>query len=226
MSSPDRDNRLMNAVNAPKTTITRLSEKSSTDRVALDALLDDARIGHVGVVADGHPVVIPTAIARDGDRVLLHGSTGSGWMRLVASGADACLTVTALEGLVVARSAFESSMHYRSAVLFGRCTPVADDAKLHALDRLTEAMLAGRSAEVRRPSARELASTLVLALPIERWSLKISDKWPEDPTEDIDGDAWAGVVPMRTTYGPPLDAPDLRAGIPRPASVEAVVSGP
>jgi nitroimidazol reductase NimA-like FMN-containing flavoprotein (pyridoxamine 5'-phosphate oxidase superfamily) len=212
-------------VSTPDTTITRLREKGSTDRAALDALLDSSRIGHVGVVVDGHPVVIPTAIARDGDRVLLHGSTGSGWMRRVADGSEVCLTVTALDGLVVARSAFESSMHYRSAVLFGRCTPVPRAEKLRDLDCLTEAMLPGRTAEVRRPTARELAATLVLAMPIERWSLKVSAKWPEDPDEDVAGEAWAGVVPIRTVYGPAVHAPDLHAGIAVPPSVRGLDQG-
>jgi nitroimidazol reductase NimA-like FMN-containing flavoprotein (pyridoxamine 5'-phosphate oxidase superfamily) len=182
--------------------------------------LDATLIGHVGLVVDGHPLVVPTAIARDGDRVLIHGSTGSGWLRRVATGADVCLTVTALDGLVIARSAFESSMHYRSAVLFGRLDPVPDSAAEAALDRLTETMLPGRSAEVRRPTPRELSATLVLALPIERWSLKISAGWPDDPPDDVAGPAWAGVVPLHTTPGPPQTAPDLRSGIVVPPSVQ------
>jgi hypothetical protein len=140
-------------------------------------------------------------------------------MRRLADGADACVTVTALDGLVVARSAFESSMHYRSAVLFGRCSTVPAVEKLRALDRLTDALIPGRRAEVRRPTARELSATLVLALPIERWSLKISAKWPEDPQTDVAGDAWAGVVPIRMTYELPVPAPDLRDGIDVPPSV-------
>ena len=203
----------------PNTTITRLREKGSTDRAALDALLDAARVAHVGVVVDDYPVVIPTAAARDGDRLLVHGSTGAGWMRRLAEGAPACVTVTVLEGLVIARSAFESSMHYRSAVLFGRFTPVSPAEKLRALDVLTDALLPGRRAEVRGPTARELTATLVLALPIEQWSLKVSAKDPEDPDEDVAGDAWAGVVPMRTVYDEPIGAPDLRAGIAVPPSV-------
>lgn len=145
-------------------------------------------------------------------------------MRRLAAGADACLTVTALDGLVVARSAFESSMHYRSAVLFGRFAAIGAAEKLRALDLLTEALLPGRTAEVRRPTARELAATLVLALPIARWSLKISANWPEDPDDDVVGDAWAGVVPMHIAYGRPRDAPDLRAGIAVPESVRALGS--
>ena len=206
------------------TEITRLREKASRDRGALDELLDASRICHVGLVADAHPVVIPTAVARDGDRILVHGSTGSGWMNRLADGTDACVTVTALDGLVVARSAFESSMHYRSAVVFGRFTPVVEAEKPRALDLLTESLLPGRSAEVRPPNRRELSATLVLAMPIERWSLKISAKWPEDPDDDIAGDAWAGVVPLASSYGAPQDAPDLRAGITVPSSVQALGS--
>jgi uncharacterized protein len=201
-----------------RTDITRLREKGTTDRAALDALLDSSILGHFGLVAeDGHPVVVPTAIVRDGDTVLAHGSTGSRWMRLLASGTQACLTVTALDGVVVARSAFESSLHYRSAVLFGSCTVASD--KESALALITERLIPGRSAEIRRPRAQELAATLVLVLPIAEWSLKISDGWPEDPDDDIAGEAWAGVVPKLASYGAPLPAPDLRDGIPVPPSV-------
>lgn len=206
-----------------RTEITRLPEKTSTDRQVLDRLLDESIVGHVGIVRDGHPLVIPTAIARDGDRMLLHGSTGSGWMRAAAAGAPVCLTVTAMDGLVVARSAFESSIHYRSAVLFGTCARLADADKEPALDLFTERLIPGRVAEVRRPSGRELAATLVLALPIETWSLKVSDGWPDDPEEDVAGPAWAGVVPVRSVrYGAPLAAPDLRSGIDVPASVRSL----
>lgn len=207
--------------NEPSTDITRLREKGSTDRAALDALLDSCILGHFGTVdGDGHPVVIPTAVVRDGDTVLAHGSTGSPWMRRLAEGAPTCLTVTALDGVVVARSAFESSLHYRSAVLFGTCSIVSDKTeKERALDLITERLIPGRNAEIRRPRGQELAATLVLALPIERWSLKISAGWPDDPDDDIAGDAWAGVVPQLTTYAEPRPAPDLRPGIGVPPSV-------
>ncbi|HET6878110.1 MAG TPA: pyridoxamine 5'-phosphate oxidase family protein [Jatrophihabitans sp.] len=211
---------------ASRTAITRLREKGSTNRAALDALLDSTFVGHFGVVdATGHPVVIPTAVVRDGDRVLAHGSTGSRWMRRLAAGAPTCLTVTALDGLVVARSAFESSLHYRSAVLFGACAPVASGERERALDLITERLLPGRTAEIRRPTRRELDATLVLALPIQQWSLKISADWPEDPPEDVAGPAWAGVVPMTAGYRAPLATPDLRAGIAVPPSVLALVDG-
>ncbi|WP_375478358.1 pyridoxamine 5'-phosphate oxidase family protein [uncultured Jatrophihabitans sp.] len=210
-----------------RTRITRLREKGSTDRAQLDALLDDARVGHFAIAADDAgpdradraPVVLPTAITRDGDRVLAHGSTGSRWMRALAQGAPTCLAVTELDGLVVARSAFESSLHYRSAVLFGRCVVVPAAEKTRALDLITEALLPGRTAEVRRPTGRELDATLVLALPIVEWSLKISAGWPEDPAEDVAGPAWAGVVPIRGGYGDPQPAPDLQTGRTVPESV-------
>jgi nitroimidazol reductase NimA-like FMN-containing flavoprotein (pyridoxamine 5'-phosphate oxidase superfamily) len=143
-------------------------------------------------------------------------------MRQVATGVPISLAVTALDGLVVARSAFESSIHYRSAILFGSCTDLRDEEKLTALDVLTDALLPGRVAEVRRPHLREIAATFVLALAIREWSLKVSAGWPEDEEADVAGDAWAGVVPVITGYGWPEPAPDLRAGITAPASVRAL----
>lgn len=206
-----------------RTDITRLREKGNTDRAALDRLLDTSVVGHFGLVDEsGHPVVIPTAIVRDGDVVLAHGSTGSRWMRRLAAGAPTCLTVTALDGVVVARSAFESSLHYRSAVLFGRCSPVADPER--ALDLITEALIPGRTAEVRRPRRAELAATQVLSLPIAEWSLKISAGWPDDPDDDVAGHSWAGVVARHVSYGQPRPAPDLRAGIEVPESVRRLAA--
>lgn len=208
-----------------RTRITRLAEKGRPDRGALDALLDSTHVGHFGLVdGSGRPVVLPTAVVRDGDRVLAHGSTGSPWIRLLADGASTCLAVTAFDGMVVARSAFESSIHYRSAVLFGSCTRVHGDEKLRALDAVTEALLPGRVAELRRPTERELAATLVLALPIQEWSLKVSDRWPDDSDEDLAGDAWAGVVPAVISYLAPAAAPDLRRGIDLPDSVRLLAS--
>lgn len=204
-----------------RTQLTRLPEYGSDDREALNRLLDEQIIGHVGVVRPGgFPVVIPTAIARDADRILVHGSTGSGWMRLAADGAPVCVEVTAADGVIVARSAFESSFRYRSAALFGTFTRLEGAEKEAALDVLTDKLIPGRVAEVRHSSAKELAATMVLALPVEQWSLKVSDGWPEDGEDDVAGDAWAGVVPvLPAAYGPPLPAPGLRSGIPVPSSV-------
>jgi nitroimidazol reductase NimA-like FMN-containing flavoprotein (pyridoxamine 5'-phosphate oxidase superfamily) len=200
--------------------MTRMPEKGVGDRAQLDALIDQEYVAHVGVVRDGSPVVIPTGVARDGDRLLVHGSTGAGWLRDLAAGADACVTVTSLSGIVVARSAFESSFQYRSAVVFGRFTVLEGDEKRAALDVLVDKFVPGRLAEVRPSTAKELAATMVLAMPIEQWSLRVSEQWPEDEPSDVAGDAWAGVVPLRTALGDPRPAPDLRDGIPVPASVQ------
>jgi nitroimidazol reductase NimA-like FMN-containing flavoprotein (pyridoxamine 5'-phosphate oxidase superfamily) len=205
---------------------TRLPELASTDRAALDALLDSALVGHFALVADdGTPAILPTAVIRDGDRVLCHGSTGSGWMRRLASGVPTALAVTSYDGLVVARSAFESSIRYRSAVVFGSCTPVTED-KERVLDLVTERLLPGRRAEVRGHTKAELAATLVLALPLEDWSLRISDGWPEDGPDDVAGPAWAGVVPLHHVWGEPQPAPDLAEGIAVPPSVQGLSRPP
>src|SRR3954467_13834505 len=184
----------------------RLAEKASTDRADLDALLDSTRVGHFALVAqDGTPAVIPTMVVRDGDQILAHGSTGSRWMRRLASGVPTALGGTADDGGGCARGAFESWIRYRSAVVFGTCTPVPED-KERFLDLVTEALIPGRSAEVRRPTKAELAATLVLALPLDDWSLKVSAGWPEDEESDIAGSAWAGVVPVHEAYAAPLVA--------------------
>ena len=203
----------------PELSAIRMPERMSTTRSDLDALLDSQFLAHVSLAPDGDPVVFPTLIARDGDRVLIHGSTGSRWMRALAAGAPACVAVTDIGGIVVARSAFESSIHYRSAMLFGSFAPVADP--LAAQEVLTNRILPGRTAEVRPSTAKEIAATMTLQLPIDQWSLRIGDGWPEDPDEDVAGDAWAGVV----HFAPPAvtveAAPDLRPGIPVPPSVRA-----
>jgi uncharacterized protein len=208
------------------TELTRLPERAVTDRAELDRLLDDTFLAHVGLADDqGGVVVIPTAVVRDGDRVLVHGSTGSGWMRRAAAGGPACLTVTDLSGIIVARSAFENSLRYRSAVLFGTFTRLADADVPGALEIFTEHLLPGRVAEVRPNHRRELAATIVLSMPIQQWSLKISADWPEDPPEDVAGSTWAGVIPFDARrLGGPLPAPDLRPGIPVPASVRALTA--
>lgn len=208
-----------------RTTITRLANKASQDRAELDQLLDTVHIGHFAIVgADGHPVALPTATVRDGDRVLVHGSTGSKWLRRLATGSPTSLAVTSFDGLVVARSAFESSMRYRSAVLFGQCAAITDpDEKGRALDVITDGLIPGRSAEVRASTTKELAAVLVLALPIDEWSLKVSEGWPDDPDDDVAGPAWAGVLPVVQHYGDPVPAPDLRAGIDVPDSVRTLL---
>jgi hypothetical protein len=154
----------------------------------------------------------------------MHGSTGSRWLRILSRGGPISVAVTAVDGLVVARSAFESSMHYRSAVLFGHCATVAPAEKSAALDRITESLIPGRTAEVRRPRAKELAATLVLRMRVLDWSYKVSDQWPDDPEDDVAGPAWAGVLPRRTGFAQALDTHDLGPGRRRPPSVAALLA--
>lgn len=211
----------------PSTRVTRLNEKQSASRDQLDDLLDSTPLATVALVRDGHPVIFPTGFARVDDELVIHGSTGSPWMRALAAGASAAVAVTTVDGIVVARSGFESSFRYRSAVLFGVFEQVPEADKVAYLDRLTESFIPGRTAELRASTRKELAATLPLRMPIgaDNWSLKISAGWPEDPDEDIAGDAWAGVVPMSVLYGAPQPAPDLRAGIPVPKSVREMTAG-
>jgi uncharacterized protein len=206
------------------TQLTRLRDRAVTDRAELDRLLDDTFLVHVGLADDqGGVVVIPTAAVRDGDSVLVHGSTGSGWMRRAAAGRPVCLTVTDLTGIIVARSAFENSLRYRSAVLFGTFTRLAGPDVPRALDLFTEHLLPGRLTEVRPNHQRELAATMVLSMPIRQWSMKISTDWPDDAPDDLAGPAWAGVIPFDARrLGAPLPAPDLRPDIPVPASVRTM----
>jgi nitroimidazol reductase NimA-like FMN-containing flavoprotein (pyridoxamine 5'-phosphate oxidase superfamily) len=205
-----------------RTEPTRLPRLMTRDRAALDALLASTVVGHVGFVDDGQPVVLPTAVVRWGDQLVIHGSTGSRWMRTIAAGAPVCVSVTAVDGVLVARSAFESALLYRSAVLFGSFGPVVEDDAEAALDVLTERLLPGRIREVRRPTPKELAATLLLAMPISEWSLRVFDEWPEDPADDVAGSAWAGHVRFGDPPTTVHDSPDLRPDIPAPASVRAV----
>jgi uncharacterized protein len=202
--------------------LTRLPEKQSDDLAALHALLDSTYLGHVAHARDGEVSVTPTAVARMDGLLVWHGSTGSGWMRSVAAAEQVTVSIAALDAVVVARSRFESSFWYRSAVVRGRPTRLEGDQELEALDVLVERIVPGRLAETRDSDARELAATMVLAVPLDDWVLKVSDGWPEDTESDVAGDAWAGVVPLTTSYGPPRPAPDLRPGVPVPPSVRGL----
>jgi nitroimidazol reductase NimA-like FMN-containing flavoprotein (pyridoxamine 5'-phosphate oxidase superfamily) len=207
----------------PSTAVSRLAELQSTSRRQLDDLLDSTPLATVALVRDGHPVALPIGFARIDDEVVIHGSTGSPWLSALAGGAPAAVSVTILDGVVVARSGFESSFHYRSAVLFGTFETVTDD-KVRYLEILTDTFIPGRVAELRASTRKELAATVVLRLPIGsgNWSLKISDGWPEDPESDVAAGGWAGVVPITTSYGTALRAPDCEESIPVAASVRAL----
>lgn len=206
-----------------RTSVQRLPEKQVHDRATLDAVLDAGRVAHVAVLDDaGQPYVVPVAYARDGDRVLFHGSSASRLFRSLAAGAPTCLTVTLLDGLVVARSVFESSMHYRSAMVLGSATSLSARAKLDALERVSEHLMPGRWSDARGPNQKELAATLVLSLPLDEWSVKVSDGPPDDAAADRDLPVWAGVVPLHAQpYGEPAPAPDLRHAVAVPDYVQA-----
>jgi nitroimidazol reductase NimA-like FMN-containing flavoprotein (pyridoxamine 5'-phosphate oxidase superfamily) len=199
----------------------RFPEQGVTDRDALDALLDSQWVGVLSCVVDALPLAVPMLYARDGDRLLLHGSTGAGALRQVAAGAPAVLTVFALDALVVAPTTFESSVNYRSATVRGPLEPLDADARAVALDVFSEVLVPGRTGEVRRPNRKELAATLALSLPIrpDGWLLKVADDWPATPAEaDADEDVWSGLVLVRTVLDPPVPAP-WATDLPVPPSV-------
>jgi uncharacterized protein len=204
----------------PRTKLRRVPKRGFHDRDTIDAILDEALIGHLGFVHDGKPAVIPTLQARVGDEVLIHGSAASRALRALEGGLDACLTVTLVDGIVLARSAFHHSMNYRSVVLYGKARPVTGAERLEeALEAFTEKLVPGRWADVRWPTAQELKGTAVLALPIEEGSAKVRTGPPVDEDEDYELDVWAGVVPLRLAAGAPEPDPVLRDGIPQPSYI-------
>ncbi|HET7367374.1 MAG TPA: pyridoxamine 5'-phosphate oxidase family protein [Gaiella sp.] len=201
--------------------VTRLHERALYDREAIEAVLDAGLVAHLGFVSEGQPYVIPTLHARVGDAVYVHGSAASRTLRALRDGIPACLTVTLLDGIVLARSVFEHSMNYRSVVVLGTAVPVDEpDEKLTALEAFTEKLLPGRWAEARPPTRKELKATSVLRLPLDEASAKIRDGGPEDgDTPDAGLDVWAGHVPLVVEARPPVPDPTLRPGIPVPPGV-------
>jgi nitroimidazol reductase NimA-like FMN-containing flavoprotein (pyridoxamine 5'-phosphate oxidase superfamily) len=197
-----------------RTRIRRLPERGNYDRATIDTILDEALICHVGFVVDGRPVVIPTIHARAGDHLYFHGSPAAGMLRTLRSSVEACVTVTLLDGLVLARSAFHSSMNYRSVVVFGKAEEVTDrNEKLRALEAIVEHVCRGRSADARGPNESELKQTLVLRIPIEEASAKIRTGPPKDDEADYALPIWAGVLPLALTPHSPIS--DNSAEVPR-----------
>ncbi len=203
--------------------ITRHRERAASGRASLDALLDDEMAGSLALAVDGRPWVVPMLFARDGDRVLLHGSTGAGALRHAAAGTPVVLTVFALDGLVVAHTTFESSANYRSAVVQGVAEVLEGEEKTAALDALSNRLLPGRTGEVAPMTAKEQAATVVLALPIRdgHWLVKTRTGPPGEPEGTTD--AWCGVIPLHTVAGEVVAAPWTTATTPVPASVRAVI---
>jgi uncharacterized protein len=198
----------------------RRPDRGSYDRAAIDAILDEALFCHLGFVHEGRPLVIPTLHARVGDNVYVHGSAASRMLRTLGDGAAACLTVTLVDGLVLARSAFHHSVNYRSVVLTGRATPITVvEEKGRALEAFVEQLVRGRWADVRPPTAKELRVTAVLRMAIDEASAKVRTGPPLDDEEDYELDAWAGVLPLRLEPGAALPDERLRPDIDPPAYV-------
>ena len=204
-----------------RTTLRRLPKRGSFERQTVYDILDEGFVCHVAFVSDGRPVVIPTAYGRVGDRLYLHGARASRMLKTLGAGADVCVNVTLVDGLVLARSAFHHSINYRSVVVFGRARVVeSDEEKRAALLAFTEHVVPGRWDEVREPTKQELDSTLVLSLPLEEASAKVRTGPPIDDEEDYSLPVWAGVLPLRVTAGEVIPDPRLEEGTQPPRRLE------
>ena len=199
------------------TKLKRAPERGSEDFDLACSIIDAARICHVGITLHGQPYVIPMSLGRDGRELLLHGSVVSRLVTSLAKGLPCCVTVTHLDGLVLARSAFHSSMNYRSVMVFGIAKLISDpEQKRRGLDALVEHLVPGRLVELRASTRKELNATSLLCLPIETFSIKSRSGPPNDAGSDLSAPIWAGVVPLELKSGKPLDAPDMREKRPLP----------
>jgi nitroimidazol reductase NimA-like FMN-containing flavoprotein (pyridoxamine 5'-phosphate oxidase superfamily) len=197
----------------PRTRLVREADRAVYDREAAYRILDEGFLCHVGFIADGQPFVIPTSYGRKDANLYIHGSAASRMLRQLKDGVPVCVTVTLLDGLVLARSVFNHSMNYRSVVVLGKATLVEDaEEKLEALRLLSEHILPGRWADARQPNERELKATSVLRLRIEEFSAKVRVGPPIDDEEDYSFPTWAGVVPLGMKAGEPIDDARLVAG--------------
>jgi uncharacterized protein len=199
----------------PKTSrnkVKRHPERGAYDSSVIYPIIDEALICHVGFMQDNQPFVIPTLHARQGDAILLHGAKGSRLLRHVEAGGEVCITITLLDGIVLARSVFSHSINYRSAVLFGRGHVILDDdMRMQALETFTERLIPGRWQDVRPPSEVELKQTTIVVVPIESASAKVRSGPPKDNQDDLDLPVWAGVLPLHQVCGAAIADPQLRA---------------
>jgi hypothetical protein len=204
-------------------TTVRLDDRAVYDREAIYEILDEAYYAHVGFVSKGSPVVIPMLHARIEDTLFLHGGPASRIMRTLKDGREICVTVTLLDGLVLARSAFHHSANYRSVVAFGRPTVIADLHQRRAvLDAYTDKLVPGRRPYLREMTDREVRGTVVLSVPLDEASAKVRSGGPVDEPEDMELDIWAGLIPLALTAGDPIDDPLMLPGIPRPDHVDGI----
>jgi nitroimidazol reductase NimA-like FMN-containing flavoprotein (pyridoxamine 5'-phosphate oxidase superfamily) len=201
----------------PKTArnkVKRHPERGAYDPAVIYPIVDEALICHVGFIQDNQPYIIPTLHARQDDTILLHGAKGSRLLRYIEAGGDVCITITLIDGIVLARSAFSHSVNYRSAVLFGKGQMILDDdARMQALELFTERLIPGRWQDVRPPNAVELKQTTIVAVPIESASAKVRSGPPKDGQDDLDWPAWAGVLPLQQVSGVAIPDPQLVAPI-------------
>jgi len=201
-----------------RTRVRREPQRGVYDRATIDAILDEALICHLGFVQDEQPFVIPTLFSRIGDEVYVHGSSASRMLRTLKGGVDACLTVTLVDGIVLARSIFNHSINYRSVVVLGRAVAVEDaDEKQRALEGFSGRLLPGRWADVRPPTATELKATSILRMPLDEASAKVRTGPPQDEADDYEWPVWAGVIPLALTVGDPVPDPRLEPGFEPPA---------
>ena len=204
-------------------TAVRRDDRAVYDRQTIYEILDEAYYAHVGFVSEGSPVVIPMLHARIDDSLYLHGGPASRIMRTLKRGPEICVTVTLLDGLVLARSAFHHSANYRSVVAFGRPTVVDDlDERRAVLDAYTDKLVPGRRPHLREMTDKEVRGTVVLTMPLDEASAKVRTGGPIDDAEDMELDVWAGVIPLTLRAGDPIDDPLMRPGIPRPAHVQRI----
>ena len=224
MAVPESRPRRRTAAPSDRVRVQRVHEKAVYARERIHAILDDALVAHLGFEHEGRPFVIPTLHARIGEHVYVHGSAASRTLRVLGGGAPVCLTVTLLDGLVLARSVFEMSANYRSVVVLGQAEPVTEPAeKLRAVEAFTEKVLPGRWAAVRRPTRQELKATAILAVPLDEASAKVSEGGPDDGTSpDAALPVWAGHVPLFLVAGDPVPCPHLPPGIPAPPELAAL----
>jgi len=202
---------LANPGSTERTRVRRIPELAVTDRSTLHQVLDAGLLGHLALADEtGQPYALPVAYAREGESLVMHGSAASRLFRLCAAGTPVCFTVTLLDGLVLARSAFESSMNYRSVMVLGHCTVLHGKSKELGLRLITEHLMPERWDEIRKPSAQELKATAVLELPLDECSVKINADGPDDDAEDVALPVWAGRVPLVRQWGDPVPATDLK----------------
>ena len=208
-----------------RTQINRLKKRSVEDREVMYDILDSTILCHIGYVENEQPFVLPYAFTRDEDRILIHGSSGARFMRALSAGAPVCVTVTKLDGLVVARTTYDSSMNYRSVVILGKAAEITGEEKNGLLEKLSDGLLPGRTKEVRPSTSKELAATTLLSLSLDEASVKVRTGMPEDGEGSGTG-VWSGVIPVELVAKEPIPSDDESRALPVPESVVAYMQNP